>query len=181
MDNLAGCYYRSRRYGDALKVSEDLLAIRKRRRGFEHADTIQAIGNVASVCFALGRTAEALKYSRQAAELGEKLDRAENENGDFLYVLACSRAIMAAVPGTADAKESDSEADWAMVYLKRAVIADQAISYMKRGDVAGLAAFKNIEHMKTDKDLDALRGREDFKKLMAELQAEKKAATKEER
>ena len=33
------------------------------------------------------------------------------------------------------------------------------------------AGFKEAEQMKQDKDLDALRDREDFKKLLAELKA----------
>jgi len=35
------------------------------------------------------------------------------------------------------------------------------------------AGFKDINLMKTDKDLDALRDREDFKKLLADLEAGK--------
>ena len=34
--------------------------------------------------------------------------------------------------------------------------------------------YTNAEHLKQVKDLDALRGREDFKKLVAELGARKK-------
>ena len=35
------------------------------------------------------------------------------------------------------------------------------------------AGYKDAAHMKQDKDLDALRDREDFKKLLAGLQAGK--------
>ena len=35
------------------------------------------------------------------------------------------------------------------------------------------AGYKNAEQMKQDKDLGALRVREDFKKLLAELEAKK--------
>jgi hypothetical protein len=31
--------------------------------------------------------------------------------------------------------------------------------------------YKDAAHMKQDRDLDALRGRDDFKKLLAELEA----------
>ena len=31
------------------------------------------------------------------------------------------------------------------------------------------AGYKNVDHMKKDTDLDPLRSREDFKKLLAEL------------
>jgi hypothetical protein len=36
------------------------------------------------------------------------------------------------------------------------------------------AGFTDAEHIKQDRDLDALRGREDFQKLLAELDARKK-------
>jgi hypothetical protein len=36
------------------------------------------------------------------------------------------------------------------------------------------AGYKNAEQIKRDRDFDALRERADFKKLLAELQAEKK-------
>ncbi len=49
--------------------------------------------------------------------------------------------------------------------------ADQAIAMLRDAVIKG---YKNIEHMKKDKDLDPLRGREDFEKLMAELQPEEK-------
>jgi hypothetical protein len=36
------------------------------------------------------------------------------------------------------------------------------------------AGFTDAEHIKQDRDLDALRGREDFQQLLAELEAGKK-------
>ena len=39
------------------------------------------------------------------------------------------------------------------------------------------AGFKNAAHMKKDADLDAVRARADFKKLMAELEGTRHAAT----
>jgi hypothetical protein len=51
-------------------------------------------------------------------------------------------------------RPADDEADRAMVLLKQAIA----------------AGFKNAAHMKEDKDLDALRSREDFKKMMATME-----------
>ncbi|HVC95981.1 MAG TPA: hypothetical protein VND64_19995 [Pirellulales bacterium] len=53
------------------------------------------------------------------------------------------------------AKDAAAEADRAMDWLKQAVA----------------AGFKNAAHMKQDTDLEALRTREDFKQLIAELEA----------
>lgn len=40
------------------------------------------------------------------------------------------------------------------------------------------AGYSNVAHMKKDTDLDPIRGREDFKKLMAELEKLPKPAEK---
>jgi eukaryotic-like serine/threonine-protein kinase len=48
--------------------------------------------------------------------------------------------------------------------------AELAMEWLKMAVAAG---FKNVEQMKKDRDLDALRDREDFKKLLAELEAGK--------
>ena len=47
---------------------------------------------------------------------------------------------------------------------------DQAMAMLRTAVAKG---FKDAAHMKKDKDLDALREREDFKKLLAELASTK--------
>jgi hypothetical protein len=42
------------------------------------------------------------------------------------------------------------------------------MAWLKQAIAAG---FKNAAHMKEDKDLDALRGRDDYKKLVAALES----------
>jgi serine/threonine protein kinase/Tfp pilus assembly protein PilF len=81
-----------------------------------------------------------------------------------MYDAACNRAICAAViredPKTqkTDAHRlAQEQADLAMAWLHRAIA----------------AGYKNAERLKHDKDLDVLRKREDFKRLLAELQANK--------
>ena len=51
---------------------------------------------------------------------------------------------------------------------KKAEYADRAMELLAKAVGAG---YKDAAHMKTDTDLDALRGREDFRKLMAQLEA----------
>jgi hypothetical protein len=89
----------------------------------------------------------------------EKLNRTD---AGSLYNAACIRAITAAVqakaPGADAVRLAKDDSDRAMAWLTKAVA----------------AGFKDAAHMKKDTDLDALRSREDFKKLMAEL--EKKPA-----
>ena len=82
-----------------------------------------------------------------------------------MYDAACNRAVCAAViledPKTppADAKRlAQAQADLAMAWLHK----------------AAAAGFDDGEHMVRDTDLDALRGRADFQKLLADLRAKQK-------
>jgi serine/threonine protein kinase/tetratricopeptide (TPR) repeat protein len=54
--------------------------------------------------------------------------------------------------------------------MQAAVYGDEAMTILREAVAKG---FKNAAHMKQDKDLDPLRGREDFKKLLAELDMNK--------
>jgi hypothetical protein len=80
-----------------------------------------------------------------------------------LYNLACAHALLSAVAGTtgsgATAAQAQTEADRAMSLLRKAVA----------------AGFRDAAHMRRDTDLDALRKRGDFLKLLAELEAKQKA------
>ena len=91
----------------------------------------------------------------------EKLNRTDAVS---LYDAARFRAVTAAVqaktPGADAARLAKDDADRAMQWLHKAV----------------QAGYKDAAHMKKDPDLDPLRERADFKKLLAELEkrAEKK-------
>jgi hypothetical protein len=103
---------------------------------------------------------------RATAEMWEKLQRTD---ADSLYDAACYRAVVAAVqaktpgadgktPGADAARLAKEDADRAMEWLHKAV----------------KAGYKDAAHMKKDTDLDALRERADFKKLLAELEKAQK-------
>jgi hypothetical protein len=106
-----------------------------------------------------------LKYylkGKDAAASRRTLDEWEKLNltdANSLYNSACFRALTAAsiraTDKSASAKrEADADAERAMDFLKRAVR-------------AGLSDKSQIE---TDSDLESLRNRPDFKKLLTELQ-----------
>ena len=101
------------------------------------------------------RTAGDPAGCRATAELWEKVNRTD---ADSLYDAACYRAIAAGVqaktPGADAARLAKADTDWAMRWLHQAV----------------RAGYKNAAHMKKDTDLDRLRDRADFKKLLAELE-----------
>jgi hypothetical protein len=194
MANLAYSYHALSRHAEALKLYEEALALQKARLGPDHPDTLHSLWGVAAGLAALGRGAEAVPLidgcvrraagraiapgllpgvlelrlrhfekskdaagCRATAEMWEGLRRTD---ADSLYNAACYRAVTAAVVRAADkpgaaAKEADAEAERAMAWLRQAVA----------------AGYKDVAHMRKDKDLDALRGRADFRKLLADLEA----------
>jgi eukaryotic-like serine/threonine-protein kinase len=164
MDNLALSYAALGRYADALKLREETLALKKAKLGPDHPDTLVTMFGVAGSLSKLDRCAEALPICRATAEKWEKRNHTDPES---LYNAACFRAVTAAVIHGADksagaAKEAAAEADRAMAWLKQAVA----------------AGFNDAAQMKKDSDLDALRDREDFKKLLAALEASKEKEKK---
>jgi non-specific serine/threonine protein kinase/serine/threonine-protein kinase len=194
MYNLGNSYAALGRYADALKLYEQTVALQKAKLGPNHPNTLLSMCGVAASLVKLGRGAQAVPIiddcvqratgkvidpallpnvmdlrlrhfekakdpagCRQTAALWEKLNRADAAS---LYDATCMRAVSAAVlraadPSPAGAKQADAEAEQAMAWLKKAVA----------------AGYKDATHMEKDTDLDALRDREDFKKLLAELKA----------
>jgi tetratricopeptide (TPR) repeat protein len=193
MNNLADSYHTLGRHAEALKLREETLALQKAKLGPDHPDTLMTMCGLAECLVAVHRGTEAVPVidecvqlaagkdvdprllprvielrlrhfektkdaagCRQTAAMWEKLKRTDL---DSLYKTACFRAVSAAVLRAADksasaAHQADAEADRGMAWLKQAVA----------------AGYKDAAHMKQDKDLDSLRAREDFKKLIAELE-----------
>jgi serine/threonine protein kinase len=194
MYNLAFGYHALGRDADALKLRQETLARRQVRLGPDHTDTIRSLWAVAESLERLGRGAEALPLIdecfrrgagrtfdqpdpltgvmvlrlrhfekardaaglRRTAEMWEALKRTD---AGSLYNAACLRAVTAAVLRETDhspegVRQADAEADRAMAWLNQAVD----------------AGYPNPAHMKQDRDLDALRHRPDFQKLVARLE-----------
>ena len=91
---------------------------------------------------------------RATAEMWEKLNRTD---AGSLYHAACFRAITARVqiktPGADAARLAKVDADRALQWLQKAV----------------QAGYKDAANMKRDTDLDSLRDRDDFKKLLESI------------
>jgi hypothetical protein len=99
--------------------------------------------------------AKDLAGCRETAEIWEKLGRTDAPG---YYNAACYRANVAALlradaKSNDNAKQADAEADRAMNWLRKAVA----------------AGYNDAANMARDSDLDVLRDREDFKKLMKEV------------
>jgi eukaryotic-like serine/threonine-protein kinase len=195
MHNLAKSYHAVGRHADALKLREETLALRQLKLGPGHRETLRSMAALAESLVTLGRGSEAVPIidecfrraaskpccqrdllpavmdvrlrhfektgdaagCRQTAEMWENLKRTD---ADSLYNAARMRAVTAAVLRAADkspagGQQADAEADRAMVSLRQAVA----------------AGYKNAAQAKQDKDLDALRDRGDFTKLVTALEA----------
>jgi len=190
MYNLAHSYSAAGRAAEALKLQEETLALAKQKLGPNHPDTLNSMWGVIASLVDIKRTDEALPLIREvmklaaqsiaagkrpdprlvpqmftfllqiavekrsadlaheAAEGWEKLKRTDALS---LYDSACYRAVTARL--LKDESEAKIEADKAMEWLKKAVA----------------AGWNNRAHTETDSDLDALRGRADFKALVASL------------
>jgi len=195
MGTLGAIYGDLGRHTDALEIREQAFAILKNRLGPDHPETLRLMAGVINSLMRLDRGAEALplidecvrRAATQAAPrwvipevmehrlrhfekakdadgcqtTAEMWERVRGSDADSLYGAACFRAVSAAVIRATDmsptaAKRADGEADRAMTWLKKAV-AD---------------GYKNVAHMEKDADVDALRDRADFRKLMAELKGD---------
>jgi tetratricopeptide (TPR) repeat protein len=193
MYTLANGYGFLKRYPDALKLHKEVLELRKAKFGPDHPSVLWSTWGVTAQLFKLNRAAEAMPmieevveraarlkvqpdligllnsqrlYYKQAndvagcrrtAELWEKLHRTDPRS---LYNAACYRAVVAAVIRGSDkspaaAQEARAEADRAMDWLQQAIA----------------AGYDNVALMKKDSDLDPLRDRANFQKLLAELEA----------
>jgi eukaryotic-like serine/threonine-protein kinase len=150
MNNLAAIYTAVGRRAEALKLDEETLALYKAKLGPGHPDTLRSMSNLAASYAELGRYVDALKLCEETLMLqGAKLGPDHPLTLITIYNIACIQAQL--IPKS---KDRVMQADLAMDWLKKAVD----------------GGYKDIAQIKTDADLDALRGREDFKKLLAELE-----------
>jgi eukaryotic-like serine/threonine-protein kinase len=192
MYNLANAYGFLQKYDEALKFHRQALAIRKAKFGPDHRVTLWSMWGVAAELYALGESAEAIKIidevferaarlpvqpdliglannrsryyqktkdaagCRRTAELWESLHRTDARS---LYNAACYRAVTAKIIRATD---SSPAGDTAL-----AAEADRAMAWMRQAIAAG---YKKVAMLKTDADLDALRDRPDFRKLIADLE-----------
>jgi serine/threonine protein kinase len=191
--NLANTYGWLEQREEALKLHQQVFDIRVAKFGPDHRLTLWSKWGVAAELFHLHREAEAISIidelleraarlpvqpyllglannrslyfakkkdiagCRRTAELWENLHRTDALS---LYNAACYRAVTARVirdtdRSSAGIKAFGEEANRAMAWLQKAVA----------------AGFKNAALMRKDSDLDALRGRADFRDLLERVSA----------
>jgi serine/threonine protein kinase len=98
-----------------------------------------------------------------AAETAAKMKEQAGDKAEQLYNAACAYALCAGA-----SKPAKNPVDGAPGSEK---LTEESLALLKLAVVQG---FKNVAHMKQDKDLDALRARVDFQKLLAKLEEARK-------
>jgi tetratricopeptide (TPR) repeat protein len=150
MHSVATSYANLGRYDEAIKLYHETLALMKGKLGPDHPNTLRSINNLAACYAARGRHAEALELHEEVLRLmTAKLGPDHPNTVGSMYNIACVHALM--IPKS---DNSAKQADHAMTLLTQAVA----------------AGWDDLVHMKKDPDLNVLRDREDFKKLLAELE-----------
>jgi tetratricopeptide (TPR) repeat protein len=186
--------YSQKKYTEAEPHLREALELKQKILPPDHPQTLWSLGSMAQNLIASGRGEEAIplidecvrlepgkaalrlalpglvtfrlrhfQKAKDAAGCGtsaEMWERMERTDAGFLYNAACFRAVTAAV-----LREIDSSPEAATI---AAAEADRAMGWLRKAVDAG---FTNAGHMQTDADLSALRERDDFKKLVAELEA----------
>jgi eukaryotic-like serine/threonine-protein kinase len=151
MISLAISYDALDRHGDALNLFEETLTLQKAALGPDHPETVRNLNNLAVTYARVGRLADAARLLEEnVTNLNRSLGPRHPDTLNGMYNVACIHAMMAAI-----ATNPKKEADLAMEWLTNAVV----------------AGYKNVPQIKADTDLNAVRNREDFKKLLADLEA----------
>jgi serine/threonine protein kinase len=200
MSNLANTYATLGRHADAFKLREELLTLLRQKLGPDHPETLDSASRVIQSRLALKEFDRALPeidsqlklvdqaaaagkrpYSRlkpdlieyrsriflerkdavgyrETIEMDEKLGRNNANDANAFHRAARYRAVLSGLLVTDKPDEAKREADKAMDWLRKAVA----------------AGWQDHAQMLKDSDLDSLRNRDDFKKLMGELEAKVK-------
>jgi serine/threonine protein kinase/tetratricopeptide (TPR) repeat protein len=101
----------------------------------------------------------------QATAATEALARQADLNPGHLYDLACNFSM------SATAAERDRKLSPADRARLQALYAARAVDFLRQAIAAG---WRNPQHLKTDPDMEPLQAREDFRKLLAGLEANTK-------
>jgi eukaryotic-like serine/threonine-protein kinase len=194
MANLATSLSALGRHSEALKLHEETLALLNANHHPEQPDRLETVVPMAQTLDQLGRGQEAaalikdclqrtemslfeprmISYpfylrmqlcerikdvasARLTAETWERLNRSDPIS---LYTATCLRALTSAVIRIADTSEEST--------LEATAEADHAMKWLQKSVAAG---YTNSAQLARDKALDSLRDRDDFKLLLAEMEA----------
>jgi serine/threonine-protein kinase len=123
-----------------------------------HSDLFRAYRELATFQRRYGQGEDADRTMRLARDV---IDRLPSDGADDLFNLACVRALCAGFIGPGTERAVDDEAE-------RAREIEQALTALQRAVAAG---FRDLARLRGAGELNALRGRKEFKLLEADLAA----------
>jgi hypothetical protein len=145
---------------DLIKLDRGALAVPLLDECLQRAVGKRVHRNFPEVADLRLRHFEKAKNARECRTTAELWEKQKRTDANSLYQAAVCRAVTAAVLNATNAVGADS--------LRLAnVEADQAMAWLK---IAVSAGIDDLAAVRTDKDLDVLRHRADFKTLLAELE-----------
>ncbi len=195
ISNLANSYISRKRWPEALRLHREVLDLRRAKLTSDHPDTFISMYNVANTLLEMGKGDEAIAHfdeivrgaegkpvnprlvpavlekrirfhsSRDDAAAcranAEQWDKLTNNSGEFLAHAAklwsMTSQVQARAAGSDAARLARQDADKAIAWLTKAV----AVGY------------KNQADLEKNRDFDALRNRDDFRKLLRGLASPK--------
>jgi serine/threonine-protein kinase len=155
------------KHGESLGESDKALALYRKVAGdpptrFQSA-LMDALYQRGHALQKLARPSEAVGAYREAIALGEKLVK---PTSDDLYNISCDYALLHGL--SRDKGSGVSAAD-------AAGAGEKAVATLRRAIMAG---YRDTANLRKDTDLDSVRKRHDFEKLLADLETELKASKK---
>jgi serine/threonine-protein kinase len=159
LGNLGEALNRLGRYSEASAVFRQ--AIEQQRLAFEKAPQVAQYRRFLSNCdVGLGQAQRALGRPSEAAATALERKQLWPGHPVELYNVACELALCVPLVGKGQADLTAAE------QAQRRAFGDRAIEALRQ---AGRAGFKDHSTLKTDRDLDPLRLREDFRVLLMDL------------
>ena len=166
--NLGWWLARQKRFAEAFTAIDAGLAIH-RKLSAAHPENLEYTGHLGDshairgrALFRSGQRSQAAADLRRALELGAKLP---NPSGELMIDRSSVLALLAGLGGEAKSGVTAAEA---------MAFADQAVAALRDAMSAG---WNRSDELK-EPDFDALRGRDDFKKLVADVEAKARPRAK---
>jgi len=181
-------------HAGALKLHEEALALSKAKLGLDHPRTLGCMNTLAANYLTAGRHGDARKlldeslmriagkvvdpglmeqlmyvrfrYFQKTRDVAgcrattDMFEKLKPTDSDGLYDAARMRAVTSALIRASDKTEAGGKA--------AAVDAEKAMAWLKQAVAVG---YNDVENIKSDEDLQALRDRKDFQRLLGDLEA----------
>jgi eukaryotic-like serine/threonine-protein kinase len=130
-----------------------------------HLDLAKTFNNIGRLHQQSGETAAALRSFQRAVDLFEALPELAARDR---YNLACNLALCIPLIGAKEGSQGvlDSEAVGPSERIRRQIYADRAMEVLRKAVHGG---FANQEILQSDPDLAAIRSRDDFQKIVKEI------------